>query len=217
MDQTLLCWYYTPWTLNIYDIIACIGGQWVWFLLEHFLIFYSNKRKKNETMSPVQPCSADKPQAWWQPSLLPSFPIEPRWIVTSRCSPHISVPCQPQEPKIDADIRVQNPPMAPLSSQLRKHHCPSGTPSIDGWAAPRPVSRHHTNVRPGGRRWLQNACPTFKKVDLNSRNNNKKKSSDSDFSLIVVLFLLFFFTIRIFCLSHFNPCAGMKRKLHMKH
>lgn len=107
-------------------------GSMGWVSSGTFSHFFIATKEKNETAAPVQALSADKPQAWWQPSVLPSFPLEPRWTVTSRCSPRICVPCQPQEPKIDADIRVQNPPMASLSSQLRKHRCPSGTPSIDG-------------------------------------------------------------------------------------
>lgn len=39
---------------------------------------------------------------------------------------------QPQEPKIDADSRVQHPPMAPLSPQLWKRRCPSGNSSVAG-------------------------------------------------------------------------------------
>lgn len=65
-------------------------------------------------------------------SLLRSFPIEPYWTGTSGCSPFISVLLQPQKSKIDADNRVQYPPIAPFSAQLRKHQCPSGNPIIVG-------------------------------------------------------------------------------------
>lgn len=49
---------------------------------------------------------------------------------TSGCFPFISVLLQPQKSKIDADNRVQYPPIAPFSAQLRKHQCPSGNPII---------------------------------------------------------------------------------------
>lgn len=65
-------------------------------------------------------------------SLLWSFPVEPYWIGTSGCSPFISVLLQLQKSKIDADNRVQYPPIAPFSAQLRKHQCPSGNPIIVG-------------------------------------------------------------------------------------
>lgn len=129
-----------------------------------------------------------KTQTWWQPSLLPSFPIEPCWTVTSWSSPFLSVLRRPQEPKIDADNKVQHPPMAPFSSQLCKPHCPPGNSTIVGWTALRPGQEQLRGW------WPQHARPTVhvkagtqrltlenRSLPIHHQSLNQNKSSENHF------------------------------------